>query len=283
MEKTSFEAMGCEVVFAGGTAEGHLRVRALFAERDGIFSRFRADSELNRVNAHAGSPIVVSGLFARTLRVALEIAEQTGGLVDPTLGAAIAAAGYVRDHAELRPDPAPPGRPEPGAWRSVVAVGRFVRTPPGLQLDLNGVVKALAVDDALALLTGPAFVSAGGDLAARGPLDVALPGGGCVRVVGALPTSGSVRRNWLRGGELQHHLLDPATGRPADSPWSQVTVAGRTCLAADAAAKASFLAGEDGPDWLDARGLPGRFLDHAGEATVNRSWARGLVRQAACI
>ena len=48
----------------------------------------------------------------------------------------------------------------------------------GVQLDLNGVVKAAAVDDALRLLSGPGFVSAGGDLATTRPLDVALPGGG---------------------------------------------------------------------------------------------------------
>ena len=48
---------------------------------------------------------------------------------------------------------------------------------------MNGVVKALAVDDALRLLSGPGFVSAGGDLAANAPIDVALPGGGAVRVV----------------------------------------------------------------------------------------------------
>src|SRR5439155_15310744 len=150
-------------------------------------------------------------------------------------------------------------------------------------LDLNGVVKALAVDDALELLGADGFVSAGGDLAARGEIDVALPGGGAVRLVrGALATSGSSARAWLRGGRLQHHLLHPTTGSPAESPWEQVTVCGATCFAADVAAKAAFLLGEAAPNWLDERGLPGRFLPHDGDEVVNGAWRRSLDGAFAC-
>jgi thiamine biosynthesis lipoprotein ApbE len=61
------------------------------------------------------------------------------------------------------------------------------------------------------------------------------------------------------------------TGRPSASPWDEVTVCGTTCLAADIAAKAAFMLGEDGPEWLDERGLPGRFLaDRA--IHENASW-----------
>jgi thiamine biosynthesis lipoprotein ApbE len=56
-----------------------------------------------------------------------------------------------------------------------------------------------------------------------------------------------------------------------------VTVSGASCLAADAAAKAAYLLGDDGPDWLDARGMPGRFLDADGLVTGNVAWAGSLV------
>jgi thiamine biosynthesis lipoprotein len=139
-------------------------------------------------------------------------------------------------------------------------------------LDLNGVVKAAAVDDALRLFSGCGFVSAGGDLAANTPLDVELPNGGSARLVaGGLATSGRTKRRWLRGGEHQHHLIDPATRRPSTSPWDEVTVCGATCLAADVAAKAAFLLGDHGPDWLDERALPGRFLAD-GFIRENASW-----------
>jgi thiamine biosynthesis lipoprotein ApbE len=61
-----------------------------------------------------------------------------------------------------------------------------------------------------------------------------------------------------------------------------VTVCGSTCLAADVAAKAAFLAGEAGPAWLDARRLPGRFVDGDERVVVNESWRRSMGRAAVC-
>jgi thiamine biosynthesis lipoprotein len=155
--------------------------------------------------------------------------------------------------------------------------------PGGLRLDLNGVVKSRTVDDALALIAGTGFVSAGGDLAARGGAVVALPRGGAVRLLrGGLATSGRDRRRWQRGGQVQHHLIDPRTGRPSESPWEQVTVCGSTCLGGDVAAKAAFLMGYAGVVWLDALGLPGRFVEPDGSVRANRSWARSLEGELAC-
>jgi thiamine biosynthesis lipoprotein len=272
-------AMGCEVVVSGADPGA---VAAVFARWEAVFSRFRPESELSRVNTSAEPALAVSPLFARALRVALDVAAATGGLVDPTLGAALEAAGYDRDFASLPLDgrlgPAAPSR-----LREVRLDGTILRRPPGLALDLNGVVKALAVDEAAAALPGPGFVSAGGDLAVRGPVDVGLPGGGAVRLVrGGLATSGVVTRRWRRGGSEQHHLIDPRSGRPSRSPWQAVTVAGAACLDADAAAKAAFLLGDDGPDWLDERGLPGRFLSGDGEAVTNASWSRATEDAVAC-
>jgi FAD:protein FMN transferase len=268
-----FHAMGCDVVVAGGAASERRQVAELFAERDRVFSRFCDDSELSRVNAGAGSWVTVSPLFAETLCVALQLAEQTAGLLDPTLGAAIESAGYTRDFELLVPHPAAPGPAAPGRWRAIRLLGRRVHAPAGVRLDLNGVVKALAVDAALELLSGDGFVSAGGDVAARGALTVELPGGDAVRLRrGALATSGTAKRQWMRGGRVQHHLIDAATGRPADVAWDQVTACGATCLAADAAAKAGFLLGNEGPAWLDARGIPARFLAADGAVTANRAW-----------
>ena len=266
--------MGCEVVVGGATPSELRAIEGLFAERDRVFSRFRPDSELNRVNRSAGRFVAVSPLFAQTLAVALLAARETDGLVDPTLGPAVEAAGYDRDFASLAPVEEPPGAGRPGAWRSVLLIGRHVGLPRGLRLDLNGVVKSLAVDDALKLLSGPGFVSAGGDVAARGGLTVALPDGEAVSLrQGALATSSSAKRRWTRNGEVQHHLIDPTTGRPSASLWEQVTACGASCLAADIAAKAGFLLGEDGPGWLDRRRIPARFLSPRGSAVANESWA----------
>lgn len=239
-----FRAMGCDVVADGGDPA----VLAAAIERwEAAFSLHRPESELSRVNRSPARVLVVSPLFAEALDAALDAARETDGLVDPTLGRGI---------------------------ERVRLTGRVLVRPPGLELDLNGVVKALAVDDAVARLEGDGFVAIGGDVAVRGPVDVGLPGGGAVRVErGGLATSGTATRG--------PHLVEPATGRPSDSPWRQVTVSGASCLAADVAAKAAFLLGERGPDWLDERGMAGRFLDASGEVRENETWAR-MTEAVAC-
>ena len=280
MNDYRFTAMGCAIVVGGGGPREHAEIERLFADRERRFSRFLAASELNRVNARAGRPTLVSGGFADAVRAALSAAQETGGLVDPSLGAALLAAGYTRDFGELREDDAPVGDPRQGG--DVVLLGRVLQTAPDVVLDLNGVVKSMAVDDAMALPGSHGWISAGGDIAVRAPLTVGVPGGGSVELRrGALATSGSSKRRWLRAGELQHHLIDPRTGRPSRSAWTDVTACGATCLAADVAAKAAFLLGSDGPAWLDERGMPGRFLLDDGTVRTNAVWDRSM-REAVC-
>jgi FAD:protein FMN transferase len=279
----AFASMGCEVVVVGACGPELRAIERLFHEREQIFSRFNPGSELNRVNAAAGKPVRVSRVFAEMLGVALEARRETGGLVDPTLGVELEAAGYDTDFSLLENDPHPPPAIKRRPRASVRLAERCVQVPEGVRLDLNGVVKGRTVDDALGLLRGRGLVSAGGDLAARGTFVAALPRGGKVSLVrGALATSGTDRRRWLRGGFVQHHLIDPSTGAPALSPWEQVTVCGMSCVGADVAAKAAFLLGSAGPTWLDARGLPGRFVASAGDIIVNHAWQRSLER-APCI
>jgi FAD:protein FMN transferase len=275
-EPHRFRAMDVDVLVGGAGAVDVAAVERLFAERERVFSRFRPHNELSLVNASAAPVVVVSPLFARTVRAALDAAAATDGLVDPTLGGALEAAGYDRHFERLVPDVRAAGPPVPGRRRSMRLVGRLLVRPPRVRLDLNGVVKALAADDALELLDGPGFVSAGGDVAVRGGAAVTLPRGGAVHVEsGGVATSGSTHRRWLRGGAVQHHLIDPRTGRPAASRWSEVTVVAPTCLDADVAAKAAFLLSDDGPGWLEERELAGRFL--ADDVVVtNRTWREAL-------
>jgi thiamine biosynthesis lipoprotein len=276
--------MGCEIVVAGAGRRKGDAIAQLFADRERVFSRFRSDSELTTVNAAAGRPTVVSPAFAEMLERSLALAAETDGLVDPTVGGSLAALGYTRDFATLGDDPAPAGPlvPAPG-WRSVALAGRVLRMPARCALDLNGVVKSATVDAAAALLDGDGFVSAGGDLAVRGPVAVTLPGGGAVTVVrGGIATSGTTKRRWRRAGKTHHHLIDPATARPAASPWDAVTASGVTCVAADVAARAAFLAGDDGPGWLDRRGIPGRFAAPDGTIVMNRAWA-AMAGERTCI
>ena len=274
----TFAAMGCEVTVQGGDLSA---AQALFARRDVCFSRFLAGSELNRVNARPFGADLLSDEFAAMLSLALDAAQATGGLVTPAVGAAVVAAGYDRDFAALPDDGPAVDQVCVPSFETLSLHGPLLFRTEALILDLNGVVKGRTVDDALEE-AGADWVNAGGDLATRVPLRVGLPGGDIVTVTaGGLATSSVSHRRWLRGGVEQHHLIDPATGLPARTPWCDVTVAAGSCVAGDVAAKAALLLGELGPAWLDARGLAGRFVDTAGQVRVNDAWFDAVPLEAA--
>ena len=162
MRTARFDAMGCAIAVGGATPRELQAIVGLFRQRDHVFSHSLAGSELNEVNEAAGSVVGVSPLFARAIGAALDAAQATGGLVDPT----------------------------PGRWNDVRLLGRLVLVPAGVRLDLDRVARAAAVDDALQLLSGEGFVSAADDIAVRGDLAVEVPGAGSVRVGrGGLSTS----------------------------------------------------------------------------------------------
>jgi thiamine biosynthesis lipoprotein len=276
---SSFRSMGCDVVLASGAPSE--RVRELFDERDRRFSRFLPSSEVNRVNASPQGVTVVSEEFASMLSLSIDAARATDGLVTPAVGSAMLAAGYDRDFSLIPPDgdAVEPAR-VPGL-ESISLRGRILVRAEPVTLDLNGVVKGKTVDDALALV-GDGWLSAGGDLATSLPIVVGLPGGDTVLVEsGGLATSSIAVRAWKRGGEPQHHLIDPASGAPARTPWTDVTVAAPSCLVADIAAKAALLLGSAGPSWLDGHGLPGRFVDTYGSVLANRHWRDQVLDRAA--
>jgi thiamine biosynthesis lipoprotein len=269
-----FRAMGCGVVLSDGRAEA--RVRELFCERDRRFSRFVDGSELNALNERPLGIAILSEDFAAMLELALRAARSTDGRVTPAVGAAVEAAGYDDDFG-LLPSDGPPARPVDVPDLDAMALrGRvLLRTVP-VVLDLNGVVKGKTVDDALAL-QGGGWVSAGGDIATTAPVDVRLPGGATVLFRrGGLATSSVGVRTWRRGSVVQHHLIDPATGRPAHTPWRDVTVAAQDCVAADIAAKAALLLGAGGLSWLERLSLPGRLVDGRGAVHLTRAWREAV-------
>ena len=99
-------------------------LRNELAEIDRACSRFRPDSEITKLHRSAGRTVTVGPLLAEAIDAALRAAELTGGLVDPTVGAAVRALGYDRDFAQVRAMearrgtgdglPEAPGSGEPG-------------------------------------------------------------------------------------------------------------------------------------------------------------------------
>jgi thiamine biosynthesis lipoprotein len=276
-------------------------VERTVAEFDLACSRFRQDSELAALNRAQGAPVRVSPLFLEALQAGLRAARLTDGDVDPTIGNALIALGYDRDFAALqartdRPATLPRPQISPirvAGWRTVVLDARAgtVRLPPGVTLDLGATAKALAADRAAQNAHEAAgcgvLVSLSGDIAIAGP---APPSGWRVRVTddhrsgfdapgqsialrsGGLATSSTTVRRWRHQNIEAHHLLDPATGRPAAVSWRTVSVAAARCLDANIATTAAIVRGARARQWLESLRLPSRLVAANGTVTHAGGW-----------
>lgn len=171
-------------------------VRQVVSAVDHACSRFRADSELVALQPKMASGVRASPMFRLLLERALDAARMTGGAVDPTLGADLAALGHGPEMSgEFSSPPDTAGRPgirsvpvsplpsppeplaarEPRApgWSRIHVDGDVLTVPAGLRLDLGVSAKAVAADLAAAevhrRLGCGVLVSLGGDLASAGP------------------------------------------------------------------------------------------------------------------
>jgi FAD:protein FMN transferase len=250
MERRSFHAMGTEVEVLldaepGAESDAALtRAEQEFERLEGLLSRFRPHSELSMLNRRgsleAGNDLVTVTALALAAR------ERTGGLFDPTVHDALVAAGYDRTFDDMPADGTPVAARACGG--GVRIEGGRIELEPGFRLDFGGIAKGYAVDRASDLVggLGPCLVNAGGDLVARGrpwPVGVETAVGQITLALedGAMATSGRDRRRWRRGATEAHHLIDPASGLPAESNYLRVTVVASTATDAEVLAKAVFL------------------------------------------
>jgi thiamine biosynthesis lipoprotein len=268
-------------------------VRREVAAVDSACSRFRADSELMRVNSSPGRFVPVSELFCTALDAALSAAVSTAGLVDPTVGESLLALGYRSDFASSPPGPEPAYRAATaGRWREIeldAGAGR-VRIPFGVRLDLGATAKALAADRAAAAaasVAGAALVSLGGDISVAGPAPepgwvvhvtddhrapVSALGQTIAITAGGLATSSTTVRAWRRRGVAVHHIVDPASGAPAQVVWRTASVAAESCLAANVATTAAIVLGLGAVEWLTGRALPARLVRASGDVVTLADW-----------
>lgn len=288
------------LVVDGDLGLARAAVETVLGDVDLAYSRFRPDSELMALNARAGETVALSPLLAQAIGAAIRAASLTDGLCDPTIGRALIRIGYDDDFAVIaaRSEPIELRLERVPGWRTLRfdASARTVRAPRGVEIDLGSTGKALAVDLAAAAavdaMGGGALVSLGGDIAIAGtvpaegwdirvaddsstPPDAELPDEPSDVITireGAIATSSTTVRWWRRGTITVHHLIDPRTGLPAQSPWRTVSVAAATCVDANAAATAALIRGDDAPAWLESLGLAARFVAVEGAVVRVGGW-----------
>ena len=297
--RTSFPALGTTAVVVAEPDRLDAATRVVVRELDDVdrtCSRFRADSDLTRLNEAGGAWTEVDPLLVEAVEVAIRAAAVTDGLVDPTVGEAMLRIGYDRDFAKIPPD-GPALSSEASwlaapAWR-LVEIRRArsqIRAPQGVRLDLGSTAKALAADRAASRAAdatgGAVLVSLGGDIAVAGGAPdggwlVGIaddhraepePGETVAIAAGGLATSSTTVRRFVRGGRSVHHIVDPRTALPAREVWRTVSVSAASCVDANTASTAAIVLGEEAVAWLVSRGLPARLVRPDGSIERIGGW-----------
>ena len=257
-------ASDAHVVLVGPAAGAAQYARRRLEELERLWSRFRPSSDVSRLNETPEAFIVVSPDTLELLATMKQAWNLTGGRYDPTLLAAINAAGYSRSHDGSGRRSSSAGPAASACTIADVALhpaSSAVVVPAGLGIDPGGIGKGLAADVVVTELldrgTAGALVGVGGDLAAAGrtpeadgwqvavehPFDVSRE---LVRVrlgAGGVATSSTLTRAWVRDGDRCHHVIDPGTGESATTDLAAVTVFARAGWEAEVHATAALLSG----------------------------------------
>jgi thiamine biosynthesis lipoprotein len=279
-------------VLHDGAGEAIERAFGWFREIEARCTRFDGGSELMQLAAHVGVPVPASAILFEAVRFALAVADETGGVFDPTVGHRMETRGFNREHrtGAIVRTALPAG--DDVSYRDVHLdpERRTITLGRPLILDLGAVAKGLAVDAAARELR--AFrnfaIDAGGDLYLGGCNADGLPWSVGIRhprrdgeLIESLRvsdkgvcTSGDYERR-TPGGGPEHHILDPRTGASPRAVAS-VTVVAPTAMLADALATAVFvLAPADGIGLLDRLGVDGLIVTPDLERYETRGVRRG--------
>jgi thiamine biosynthesis lipoprotein len=254
---------------------GELAIMRL-ADLDRRWNRSRSDSEVNRINASAGRPVLVSPATFALVERAIEAWRWTDGCFDPT----VRPARRRPWRPGVRPlDDDVTGHLATGVERIQLAssMGAVV-LPAAATLDVSGLARGFAADlvasELLAAGAAGVLVNVGGDVRVTGRWpataawaiaveDPQAPGEELVRLTladGAVATSrrlrtrrGAARPGATGGGEP--HIVDPRLGAPVVAGLVSATVVMGDAWQADALSTAALVAGpDDAPEFLADRG-----------------------------
>ena len=248
---------------------------------DAIMSDYNPGSELTRLcNQAGGPPVPVSEDLFRVLAQAQQLAEQSHGAFDITVGPVVRLWRRARARRQM-PDPMSLAQALDLVGYKNLRLDQRQRTAqllkPGMLLDLGGIAKGYAADEAIAVLKArgiqSALVAGAGDirtaapppdrkgwLIAIAPLDPADKSEGRFFLLhdGAVSTSGDAEQHLEIAGVRYSHIVDPRTGMGLTG-HSSVTVVAPNAITADSLATAASVLGADGGLEL-VKSVPGAGL-----------------------
>jgi len=257
------------------------RALAWFEAVERICTRFDPTSEVMQLLQRVGRRVHVSTLLFEVVAFAMDLAEQTDGAFDPTIGARLEGLGFATNYRtgdRVRSGIDPHGL----SYRDVRLDrhARTVRLRRPLVLDLNAVAKGLAIDLAAAELRDFAdlCVEAGGDLFVRGHnaageawhVGIQHPraDGLLARTLHVTDTAVCTSGDYERRSASVGHILDARTQQPV-TDLASVTVVAPTAMAADGLSTAAMVLGRPGAHaFLEAQGVGALLIAPDGDVTT---------------
>ncbi len=251
------------VLFSDDSSRARIAARSAFdrvAAIDGALSDYRPDSDLRLLEHAAGDTLVpISDDLFTALALALNVARESEGAFDPTIGALTRLWRAARDRGTIPDSAAVAAALDRGGWQRVTldTARRAARVPSGLQFDLGGIGKGYALQMAFDLLRTRgitrALLEAGGDVL----VGDAPPGAEGWEIVtddeqepprylvnAALSTSGSSEQFVEVAGQRYSHVIDPRTGW-ALTHRDAVSVIASDAVSADALSTALSVLGRE--------------------------------------
>ena len=258
------------------------------------YSRYRAESELSRINeaAMSGGSVDVDAETAGLIDYAYACYRRSDGLFDITSGL-LRNAWNFSSGTLPSPEAIAELLPRIGLDKIRWDKPRLTFETPGMQLDLGGIGKEYAADRAAEICAAigleHGLVDFGGDIRLIGPRPGGLPWKIGIRhpripdrpiatvdlAAGALATSGDYERFIEVAGRRYCHILNPRTGWPARGLRS-VSVISPNCLVAGSLATIAMLKGREAIVWLRSLGVRHLFVDEDGAVGGTEAGLSGL-------
>ncbi len=269
---------------------------------DNSFSTSSASSYVSQINSHGGEGVAVDADTADAISVSLEMSHLTGGAFDITVYPALAAYGLYSGKLRVPTDDEISALLPLIGFQNVTQTGEEIHIAAGMGIDLCGIASGYAVRRAADMLTQhgvlsarvsvggcSAFIGTGPDdalwqLSLADPRDPTQTIGDLSLSDCAAATCSPLADDASVDGTSIHRVIDPASGRPANSDLLSVTVVCGDCAKADALADALFVMGEaDAMEfWRETGGFEAALVTTDGRLVLTDGLAQSFAPSERC-
>lgn len=251
----TFTAYGMDAEAAVLAAEDKIR------ELEALWSVTDENSDIYAVNHSAGQTVTIDQKTAELVSFALDMAEKTNGVLEPTIYPVLTAWGFTTGENRIPTEIGLAGLLDKVGYEKVKLNENQIQTEPGSMIDMGAVGKGYAGDEAAQVLRERGITAAlldiGGNIQAIGTKPdgsdwrVGLKDPFSGNVLGifqisdmAVVTSGNYERFFVGDdGKTYGHIVDPATGRPVENGIASVSVIASDGKLCDALSTALFVMG----------------------------------------